>query len=155
VIDIIIGMDIDGVVAKIDLFKLRTIDFCKDENVKKELERWYYSTAEVGINPIDYVMSDDKVILLTSRPERLNKITVQWLQQHCIWYHVLEHVSHEAGANMGDKLQKWFEVQASKKAELINKLGIEVYFEDTPEVVVELRKLCKNCKVIQYGDRLE
>ena len=35
------------------------------------------------------------------------------------------------------------------KARMINLLGVEEYFEDTPEVIVALKKLCKNCYIVK------
>jgi hypothetical protein len=50
-------------------------------------------------------------------------------------------------------MQDWLVELAKVKAKVLNNLGIDVYFEDTPEVVEVLRNLCKNTKVIQYGSR--
>jgi len=35
------------------------------------------------------------------------------------------------------------------KAKMINLLGIELYYEDTPEIIVELRKRCRNCYIVK------
>jgi len=37
------------------------------------------------------------------------------------------------------------------KSFMINKLGVEEYFEDTPEIVVALKKLCPKCHIVNIG----
>ena len=37
------------------------------------------------------------------------------------------------------------------KSYMINRLGVEEYFEDTPEIVIALKKLCPNCHIINIG----
>ena len=35
------------------------------------------------------------------------------------------------------------------KSKMINLLGVEEYFEDKPEVIIKLKKLCKKCHIIK------
>jgi len=45
--------------------------------------------------------------------------------------------------------EKTIEKEIEWKAKMITQLGIEEYFEDSPEVIVALRKLCPNCHIIK------
>jgi len=45
--------------------------------------------------------------------------------------------------------EKTIKKEIEWKAQMINKLRIEEYFEDTVEVIVALKKLCKNCNIIK------
>ena len=148
------GWDLDGVIADIDLFKLRTIDSMTDEKWKKELSTWYYSTREYQLNPKDYVHEGDEIYIITSRGESLEDITKQWLKKHNVYYDKLIFVHHDPGNYIGDSLEEWFNRQAQKKAKVLKESGIEVYFEDTPSTVRYLREMCPNIKVIQYGNRI-
>ena len=48
----------------------------------------------------------------------------------------------------------WLEKVAIAKAKVINQLGLDIYFEDIPVIVVRLRELCPKTKIIQYGGRI-
>jgi len=48
--------------------------------------------------------------------------------------------------------EKTLEREIEWKAHIINKLGVEEYFEDLPEVVVALRKLCPKCRIVSVGE---
>jgi len=50
------------------------------------------------------------------------------------------------------ELKEWLEGQAKAKAETLDR-EVDVYFEDSPSVVTNLRKYCKKCMVIHYGGR--
>jgi len=45
--------------------------------------------------------------------------------------------------------EKTIEKEIEWKAKMITQLGIEEYFEDSPEVIVALEKLCPNCHIIK------
>ena len=47
--------------------------------------------------------------------------------------------------------EKTLEKEIEWKSFIVNKLGVDEYFEDTPEVVVGLKKLCPNCHIISVG----
>lgn len=47
--------------------------------------------------------------------------------------------------------EKTIEREIEWKAKMINQLGVEEYFEDTPEVIVKLRKLCPNCNIVNIA----
>jgi len=43
--------------------------------------------------------------------------------------------------------------EAERKAKALNDNNIDVFFEDAPDVVAHLRRLCKSTKIVQYGGR--
>jgi len=45
--------------------------------------------------------------------------------------------------------EKTIEREIEWKSQMINRLGIEEYFEDSPKVIVALEKLCPNCHIIK------
>ena len=49
-------------------------------------------------------------------------------------------------------VESWLEGQAEKKAKILDE-KVDVYFEDSPDVVKYLRKYCKKCLIIHYGGR--
>jgi len=148
-----IGFDLDGVIADIDILSLRIIDFQKDFKVRKELEKWYYSTRKVNLNPNFFCNSNDEIYIITSRFRELKDITKKWLDKNGIQYKKLL-FAHLSAPYKTMSLEKWYKKQAELKANILNTEKIEVYFEDAPGVVKYLRKLCPNIKIIQYGDRL-
>lgn len=151
-----IGIDIDGVVADIDLPILRLIDTVEDKEARKNIDKYYYSYRKVELDPqLISNFTGDKVILITGRPEWLRDITIDWLRRNKIRYDKLIICDHAApfGQFSKEELDEWFKGLAIKKAEVLKREGIEVYFEDTPDTVKWLRELCPNIKIIQYGLR--
>ena len=149
-----IGFDLDGVIADIDLFKLRVIDSTDSKKWKDELTRWYYSARVYQLNPKDFMYEGDEIYIITSRGETLEEIAKEWLEKNDVYFDKLIFVHHDPGNHLGSSLEKWFEQMAQKKAVILERNDIEVYFEDTPSTVKYLRKLCPSIKVIQYGNRI-
>ena len=54
---------------------------------------------------------------------------------------------------VNDRNKEWGLIQAERKAKALNDNNIDVFFEDAPDVVKHLRRLCKNTKIVQYGGR--
>lgn len=150
-----IAFDLDGVIADIDIFQLRSADFEERPKIKKELNKWYYSTRRVQLRPIlfRYVDDSDEIYIITSRHADLEEITKKWLKANNIYYDKLIFVHHKPENIIG--LEDWFKRQARKKADILIENNIDVYFEDTPSTVKYLREFCpNNIKIIQYGDRI-
>jgi hypothetical protein len=54
---------------------------------------------------------------------------------------------------VNDSNKEWSLIQAERKAKALNDNNIDVFFEDAPDVVKHLRRLCKSTKIVQYGGR--
>jgi len=147
------GFDLDGVIADIDIFKLRVIDSMSGK-WQGELNNWYYGTREYQLNPNMFVYEGDEIYIITSRGEHLEEITKQWLKKNSVPYDKLIFVHHNPGKYIGNELEEWFKRQAQKKAKVLKENKIEVYFEDTPSTVKYLREMCDNIIIIQYGNRI-
>lgn len=148
-----IAFDIDGIIADIDIFQLRAIDFEERPKVKKELIKWYYNNRKVQLRPILFKYDYDGIYIITSRYSDLEEITRKWLKNNNIYYDKLIFVHHKPETVMD--LEDWYKRQARKKANILKENEIDVYFEDTPSTVKYLREFCPNVKIIQYGGRIE
>lgn len=150
-----IGFDLDGVIADIDFFKLRTVDFERDQKIKKELEYWYYASRRLLLNPDTFKLDNDEVIIITTRASvtgnNIRKLTEDWLKYQNVHYDRLYFVPVPQGQYIGQSLQEWYRRMAEEKAKIINREGLDVYFEDSPEVARYLRLLCPNTKIIRFG----
>jgi hypothetical protein len=125
----------------------------KDNALRLELSRFYYYKRPSQLNPLDYLSREDKLFLITGRNKLYQDITERWAKKYypSATLVVLDHEEPKAETVIED----WFVKQAKVKSRALQKYDIDVYFEDTPQVVKELRKLCPRTKIIQYGGRLE
>jgi len=148
-----IGFDLDGVLCKIDVGLLRVIDNMQNEEAKKSAEEWYYRERKPELDAKMFLSENDKMFILTSRPDRLAYITIPWVKRY--YPNVsLTITSHETlKGNSKDEVKDWLKEMARKKAEIINQMGLDIYFEDSPTTVHWLRKFCPNTKIIHYGGR--
>jgi len=141
-----IGFDLDGVLVQQSTVE---IILMKDNAFAEKL---YYETRKPLLNPYLFLNEEDEGVIITSRKESLRKVT----ERHCRKHHPnlrLFHVTCPQWKSHKD-VEEWFKEIARRKSEVINKLQLDIYFEDMPETVEELRKLCPNTKIIQYGGRL-
>jgi len=154
-INLIIGFDIDGVIAQIDLATIRLIDFVQDDKGRENVENYYFAHRPVDLNSnLFRNFEGDKIILVTSRPMKYKQLTIDWLDKHGIKYDKLIMLDHSLPTGLtGKELVEWFNGQAEKKANSLKENNIEVYFEDTPHTVKKLRELCPNIRIILYGYR--
>jgi hypothetical protein len=153
-----IGFDLDGVVLEQDMAILRMIDLA-DEKKQEELAHYYCNKRTMQLNPIDYLADGDDLFFITGRSIWNEAITIQWAKKYFPMATVIvTRVAHPKNdtvimcSNYG-KDDSWNRLQAERKSDVIHANGIDVYFEDNPEVVKILRKLNPNTKVIQYGGR--
>ena len=145
------AFDIDGVAVNQDLVALREIDLCTDPEKRKALNYCYYINRLNQINLYDYLSAGDELYLITGRNLEFAAITKKWQEKYYPNAHLI--MTNHSMPTPDTNIQDWLVEQAKVKAKVLNNLGIDVYFEDTPEVVEVLRNLCKNTKVIQYGSR--
>ena len=146
-----IAFDIDGVVLDMNLALLRAADLMGDKKTRDETNKYYYLSRKLQLNPLDFLAEEDELYLITGRNRRYLEITMNWKNKYFpkAKLILLDHV--EPGNET--IIEDWFIKQARLKASVLRQENIAVYFEDTPEVVRELRKLVPNCLIIQYGGR--
>jgi hypothetical protein len=78
--------------------------------------------------------------VITSRTiDEIDKIDEEIRKNHPIYFNPI-------GLN-----EKSLEKEIEWKSYMINKLGVEEFYEDTPEVVIALKTLCPNCNIICVG----
>lgn len=117
-----------------------------------KVETIYYETRTPLLNPYMFASEDDEIVFITGRKKELAKITKRWCKKFFPNIKLILAPSPQWGDE--SEWQAWFELVAKHKAKVINKLELDVYFEDMPETVKALRKLCPNTKIIQYGGRI-
>jgi len=152
---VIIGFDLDGVIAELDIPTLRLIDLALKNNdeERKHVERYYFSYRPVEVNSNLFCnYHTDKLIILTSRPKEFRDLTEEWLRNNGIRYDKLIMADNILPTGKTD-LSSWFEDMAKSKAKILKEEGVEIYFEDTPDMVKALREMCPDIKIIQYGLR--
>jgi len=145
-----IGFDLDGVIRPANLALLRAIDKTCVET------HWYYESLQPQLHPA-FFLAEDKdecyIISIQRATSDEANLTKRWCKKFFPQYRLIiledEHTDKD-WKNPSEVYRRWNE----KKAESINALNLDVYFEDNPGVVVELRKKCPNTKIIQYGGRL-
>lgn len=152
-----IGFDLDGTLCSIDVAMLRLIDNEPNKEAQCSAEEWYYRERKPLLDARLFLSKDDKFYIITSRPERLQEITKLWVK-HYYPQARLFFVNQETlrpEENNNESIKNWCFNKVQLKAEKINELGIDVYFDDEAEAFEEFRKLCPNCKIVKYGGRLE
>jgi len=147
-----IAFDIDGVVLDIDLGLIRSIDHEHRPEIKDELWHFYYAKRDLQLNPNDFMHDGDKLFLITGRNIEFTKETVGWKERYFPTATLVMLDQNIPEAEEG--VEEWFINQARMKAKALKKYDIDIYFEDTPAVVKELRKLV-DIPIIQYGGRFD
>jgi len=151
-----IGFDLDGVVTKTSIALFRTADRLGKE-ASTDVYNWKFKENKMLLNPIDFmVFEDDEFYIVTSRTNEAREITEKWVNRYCPHVKKLVMLNDDIpDENATQKeIMEWLEQMAKSKAKVINEENIEVYFDDSPYIVKKLRKLCPNCKVINYGGRI-
>ena len=138
-----LGFDLDGVVCDIDHWKLKAMDSLNDST----LPYWYYAYRRVKLNPAMFKAPNDRAYIITSRSSRFRDITISWLRKHGVAYDdiIFLNIPHRT---LFATLDEWYTEIANRKASIIEKLKIDVYFEDELDVISKLRNKCK-AKIIR------
>jgi hypothetical protein len=146
-------------VLKQDMATLRMIDMVEDRAEQQELMRYYCNHLEMLFNPLDFIADGDKLFFITGRSIWVEEMTKQWAKKYFPTATVIvtrvEHPTKDTvlmTSNYGND-GSWNMLQSERKAKAIMDNGIEVYFEDNPEIVKRLRVMCVDTKIIQYGGR--
>lgn len=137
-----------------------------DLGIEKEkyLEELHYTEVKPLLNPELLLHEGDEYHIITGRHEVLKDITLKWCRKYCpnaksvsvvggkAWYEFSDFVNGKR--NPVEAWAKWNKESCGKKAEMIKMLGIEVYFDDSPSNVKQLRESLPKVKVIQYAGRI-
>ena len=151
-----IGFDLDGVICDINLSLLAVIMRILPEGEwKKQITNLYYSEGKVKIHPEMFLGLDDEFYIITSRTADLEPVTALWVRKFCPRTKLIMVDQEIPHMHSKEELENYREMQAKKKAIEINKLGLDVYFEDSWTVVQRLRQLCPKTKIICFGGRIE
>jgi len=148
-----IGFDLDGVLCDLDISILRCIDFISDPDMRRSAEEYYYKCRKPLLNPYYFLSEEDEGYIITARPLYLEEITRKWVKQFYPTFPLII-LGHTPPFGITDEkeIRKWLKrEQLMKKVEKIKELNLEIYIDDTPSLVVELRKLCPNTKIIKFG----
>ena len=148
-----IGFDFDGVLCSLDTPMLIWIASYKNKEVAKMMEEWYYRDQKSLLDANLFLSDEDEMFIITGRPKYLYDISKIWVDKFYPKAH-LELVGEQTMSNSPKDKNKWFN-HAECKAKRINELELDVYFDDEPETINDLRKLCPNTKIIKYGGRVE
>ena len=70
-----VGFDLDGVLCEIDVFGLRLIDNTTPKEAQCSAEEWYYRERKPLLDARLLLSKDDEFYIITSRTDRLQKIT--------------------------------------------------------------------------------
>lgn len=143
-----IGFDLDSVLATQHIPSIILITgnhFAEDQ---------YCGTLIHQLIPSMFLGKNDVAVIITGRMPRLSPITKEWCKLHFPQIKVYEARTAQWKSTSPEELERWYDETAKNKAVIINKQKIDVYFEDMPETVERLRKLCPNCRIIQYGGRV-
>ncbi len=144
-----IGFDLDGVIFGQDQGVFSLIHQLPTVEQKLKVYRYYCSQRPLNFNPCDFLGSDDKGFFITARGDDVADITRSWQQHYFPQFTLILTGTYKiTDVYRGQNLA----VPAKYKAIMDN--NIEVFFEDSPEIVEKLRQNLENCKVIHYGGRV-
>lgn len=141
-----IGFDIDGVLSD-----LRGSSWVV-RKTNPDLMRLYCTEMRTLLDSRLFLHNDDEMFIITARDPDFEDVTRQWCDRFYpgVPVHRVDVKTWDTSKDWGD----WFERVAKAKADLVNKLELDVYFEDQPKTVAKLRELCPNTKIIQYGGKI-
>jgi len=152
----IFGFDLDGVLCEYDdslyhVMRRMPVDYQRDA------WKHYFSERSCKLNPELLLHEDDEYYVITGRNQDLKEVTLRWCAKYLPnavgVYVVGGRPYYEFTLEEQDTTVK--EHSLSGKAEKIRELGVQVYFEDDPLNVRQLRKLLPDVTVIQYGGKFE
>lgn len=141
-----IGFDLDGVITRSAV----GIWILSGDNV--ELKKLFTATLRPQILPQMFTFKGDELYIITARQKELRDVTADWCFKFFPNIPVFQ--VHLPMWKSQKDWEWWREEVAKRKAKIINELKLDIYFEDIPQTVERLRKLCPNTKIIQYGGRV-
>lgn len=163
----IVAFDMDGVLAGLDVPTLEMIRSIKDAEARYNEEKIYYLSRPVILDPRKFLHpTADVAIIITARPKRVQRATYVWLSQHFPGLQIrLPVLFAESFTDFTVGPDAWSNVRtpedatallhltAYAKAQAIRSVGAPIYFEDTGEVVEELRRLLPSVIIVHFAGK--
>lgn len=147
-----IGYDLDGVLA---LWTPQDKQDFRGIKRKSDGERQFYGNLLPNKSPL----FKECGVIITSRPQRLYKATLNWLKEHKIKHNGLFCIGN---AKLSDKLcerignkdaeLQWGISQAESKSIAIKSNKLDVFVEDREDVVNLLTLLCPETNIVHYKE---
>lgn len=153
------GFDLDGVIAEVCIPEWLLMGQVKDEKVQETIRELLHAVPKLKFHPREFLLNGtqyegDEYVIITARARKFRDITIKWLKSHGISTSSL-FFCDVGTAEMYESVEVFFDVMARKKAQYIKSECIDVFFEDSPDTVERLRKLCPKVLIIQVGGRLK
>jgi len=146
-----VGFDLDGVIAEAPI-PVWLLTGLVENKAKRDIIYNFLHCQDLKRHPNEFLNEDDEFVIITSRSEQYRSLTERWLKVNGI--NCPLKICDVGLSSDYLSLEEYFEVVAREKAKYINSECLDVYFEDSPDAVIRLRKLCPQCKIIQVGGRL-
>jgi len=128
-----IAFDIDGVLAKgLDIHKLNS---GRDDEIYRKL-----IFDDLSLPLIEKLKKDNTIYILTARHSHYRDVTISWLNKHNLIYDKI-FLNHYNDWRAGPQY----------KAEIIQREGIDVLIDDTPEIIDYVNRNT-GCKAILFSD---
>lgn len=136
-----VGYDLDGVICNSRNIEGISYRKLNGEQRKKYIQDkiTHYNNAKLLITPVE-----EEFYIITGRSEKYEAITMAWLERNNI--RPVELFINKVGGQAQDHIKH--------KADLINKLGITKYYEDSKRIYSALKKLCLNTKIIFVEEKV-
>jgi hypothetical protein len=97
-------------------------------------------------------MDEDEGFIITCRVADGKEITKAWCRKYAPGLKLIQLVPKvKTGA---ETFLEWCLESAKQKAQVINRLKLDVYFDDVPNMVRHLRRFCTDTKIIHYGHQI-
>lgn len=146
-----LAFDLDGVLREADIGFFR---LCQDLGWKKTEEALYLKSItkmKPLLNPFLFATKNDEVYVVTNATKEWSvNLKKGWIK-HFLGDRVKVIIT-QVGGSWG---KEYVDAVAEEKIKLMEKEGIEVYFDDDPAVVRKMRELTDKIKVLRYGSWTE
>ena len=90
-----------------------------------------------GVITAGIIPEDDSPIITGRTIDEMEKVDEKTRKNHPVYFNPISLNEKTIGKEI------------ESKSQMINQLGVEEYFEDSPKVIVALEKLCPNCHIIK------
>lgn len=149
-----ISFDLDGVIANTDKWFFRLLDILykingSDKRLLHVMEMDYYSNRELKLHPNLFMAKNDEGFIITARKPKSDEVTKEWLKRNNIELPLI-FSDHNGEIDWSD-YEKASLIAGKYKAEVINKLGIEVHFDNNPYIIRCIREKHHNVKAVLIG----
>jgi len=150
-----IGFDLDGVLCNVSITQIVLLNEIPDEKLRNYAKLWYYRERKPLLDARLLLKHDDEMYIITSRDKEFTDVTERWVKHYYPKAKLTVLGQDEMEGNGELKARDYCKEKVEMKAQKINELGVEVYFDDEAEWFDDFRELCPNCKIIKYGGRLK